>query len=366
MHALQRQRRNRSSTPKRVILKTIRIVLEDPQPVASALAQANLSTPLTSGRRKRRRHVTPLAITLPPKLSQRTLAFWLVKSADPFRFIALKMPAMIDDLSAQTDALRKDYAFLEGFGVDASKVRKRSQVSQHSFTENGATVPTFVKVYSYHKSPLHRFWRKGTARNEARNLLFFKCIGIPTPRVIAWGQRRNALGKIVDDYIITEAIPDSQTLNEFMTTVCPDRSQPSYCLQRDSIIEQLSRATRAIHEQHFYHQDLKWRNILARTNGDRAELFWIDCPKGDFTKSATHQARHALKDCATLDKLARLRCTPEERLRFVAGYLDQPADTPEVATFAQTISNYRRKRFDAEDERQAHQRQARADAAHSK
>ena len=95
--------------------------------------------------------------------------------SDPFRFIAFKMPVNIDELSAQTDALRQDYTFLEGFGVDAAKVRERSKVLELSFTENGATVQTFVKVYSYRKSPFQRLWRKGTARTEARNLLFFQC-----------------------------------------------------------------------------------------------------------------------------------------------------------------------------------------------
>ena len=272
------------------------------------------------------------------------------------------MPVTIDKLSAQTDALRKDYAFLSTFGVDASKVKDRSQVTQHSFTENGVEVHIFVKVYSYRKSPLQRLWRSGTARRETRNLLYFKSIGIPSPRIIAWGQRKNAIGKIVDDYIITEAIPDTLTLDAYITAVCPDRSQPSYCRHRDSIIEQLSRATRAIHAQHFYHQDLKWRNVLARVNGDQTELFWIDCPKGDFTQSSMHQSRRALKDCATLDKLARLRCTQEERLRFVAGYLDKPLDSPEVTSFAQAISDYRRNRFDAKDERQARERTAKAQA----
>jgi len=131
---------------------------------------------------------------------------------------------------------------------------------------------------------------------------------------------------------------------------------------RDSLTDQLSRATAAIHAHHFYHQDLKWRNVLARANGEQAELFWIDCPKGDFTQSALHRERRALKDCATLDKLARIHCTQEERLRFVGGYLNMPANSPEVADYAQAISNYRRNRFDAEDERQALERQAKADA----
>jgi tRNA A-37 threonylcarbamoyl transferase component Bud32 len=291
-------------------------------------------------------------------------------SLDPFSFIAFKMAVNIDELSAQTDALRKDYTFLEGFTVDASQVTIRSSVTQRTSTENGATVQTFVKVYSYRKSPFLRLWRRGTARTEARNLLFFKSVGIPSPRVVAWGQRRNAIGTIVDDYIITEAIPGTQTLREFITSACPDRSQPVYCSRRDSIIDQLSHTTRAIHAHNFYHQDLKWRNILVRANGDQTELFWIDCPKGDFTRSAAHQKRRALKDCATLDKLGRRHCTKEERLHFVAGYLDQPIDAPKVAIFAQAISAYRRKRFDAEDLRQEQEaiekRQAKANAAQSK
>jgi tRNA A-37 threonylcarbamoyl transferase component Bud32 len=276
------------------------------------------------------------------------------------------MPTTIDQLWTQTDALRKDYTFLEGFGIDASKVRTRSKVAQHTFIENGVEVPTFVKVYSYRKSLLQRLWRKGTACLETRNLLFFRSIGIPTPRVIAWGQRKNGIGKIVDDYIITEAIEGTQTLGDYIQNECPDRSVALYRNRRDSLIDQLSHATRAIHEQHFYHQDLKWRNVLARNNGELPELFWIDCPKGDFTHSSLHQGRRALKDCATLDKLARLRCTREERLRFVAGYLKKQIDTPDVIAYAKQIADYRRKRFDAEDERQARQQEAHAHAAQSK
>ena len=167
------------------------------------------------------------------------------------------MPVNIDDISAQTDALRKDYSFLDVFGVNASKVRDRSQVFQRSFTENGVEVHAFVKVYSYRKSPFQRLWRRGIARIEARNLLFFSAIGIASPRVIAWGQRKNPLGKIVDEFIITEAIPETQTLDAFMADACPDRSQPRYCKLRDGLIDQLSRATAAIHQHHFYHQDLK-------------------------------------------------------------------------------------------------------------
>jgi len=270
-------------------------------------------------------------------------------------------------LSDQTDALRKNLSFLEQFGVDASKVFTRSKVWQREFTENGVVVPVYVKVYSYKRHLFQRLWRTGTSRTEARNLLFFSTIGITAPRIIAWGERKNAIGKIVEDFIITEAVSDTQTLREFIPAACPDHSTPEFCKRRDSIVDQLGRWTNEMHAHNFYHQDLKWRNILARMNGEAVELFWIDCPKGDFHSLPFRRKRGQLKDCATLDKQARLRCTQEERLRFVAAYLSKPIDAPEVAAFCTEISRYRQTRFDAEDDRQAIQRKAkRAHATQSK
>lgn len=264
------------------------------------------------------------------------------------------------ELSDQTDARRRDFSFLEQFGVDASQVRTRSKVYQREFIEDGVVVPVYVKVYTYKKHRLQRLWRTGTSRTEARNLLFFSAIGIAAPRVVAWGAHKNAIGKIIEEFIITEAISDTQTLREFMETACPDRSRPAYCQRRDSIVDQLGRWSSEMHAHNFCHQDLKWRNILARMNGEAVELFWIDCPKGDFNSLRFRQKRGQLKDCATLDKLARLLCTEEERLRFVAAYLKKPVDAPEVEAFSTAISRYRRTRFDPQDDRQL------ADAAKQK
>ena len=269
-------------------------------------------------------------------------------------------------LQHQTDALRRDVSFLHQFEIEASDVRTRSEVVQRELTEDGVSLPVYVKVYSYKKHPFQRLWRKGTAHNEARNLLFFRAIGISSPRVIAWGERKNAIGKIVEDFIITEAVSDTLPLYELIPTACPDRSTPTYCKRRDSILDQLGRWTSAMHAYQFYHQDLKWRNILGRVNGANIELFWIDCPKGNFNSLPFQQTRGRLKDCATLDKLAHLHCSKEERLCFVAAYLKQPIDTAAVAAFSSAIAHYRRKRFDAEDDRQARQRLAQANAATKK
>ena len=46
------------------------------------------------------------------------------------------------------------------------------------------------------------------------------------------------------------------------------------------ILTQVALAARKLHGSGFYHKDLKPRNILVRTTGSAAELFFFDCPSG--------------------------------------------------------------------------------------
>jgi hypothetical protein len=143
-----------------------------------------------------------------------------------------------------------------------------------------------------------------------------------------------------------------------MPTLLKELSTRTHALRRNgALLEQLQVDPSKVRGrsqvfQRVFHQDLKWRNLLGRMNGEVAELRWIDCPKGYFSSFSSRQKHGRLKDCATLDKLARQHCTPEECRRFVAAYLDQPIDAPEVAAFSKSIARYRRNRFDAQDDRQ--------------
>ena len=238
-------------------------------------------------------------------------------------------------LDQATQSVHKDVSLLSALNVDASAINQRSAVFERIYKDSsGKHVPAFVKVYTYRQHPLERLWRSGRSRIEARNLIFFQQSGIAAARVIAWGEHKNAVGKLVYEYIITEAVPDTQTLDQFVAEHCPDRSRPEYSSRRDQLLEQLGRATARIHAQHFFHKDLKWRNLLARLAGETVETFWIDCPKGDFHAPPWPQQHGRLKDCATLDKIARLSCTKEERLRFVAHYLGATESSEQVAAFA--------------------------------
>ena len=79
---------------------------------------------------------------------------------------------------------------------------------------------------------------------------------------------------------------------------------------------QLARATRILHDHHFTHNDLKWRNLLVN---DQAELFLIDCPTGAFWWGPLLSYR-MIKDLACLDKVAKYRLSRTQRLRFYLQY----------------------------------------------
>lgn len=240
--------------------------------------------------------------------------------------------------------------------MDPRAIRSRSAVFERTLpaAEGGAAEGrgVFVKVYTFKKHAFQRFLRQGRSRNEARNLLFFRKLGIAVPEVMAWGRRRNRLGRIVEEFIMTEAIVGAMQLDLFLEHHCPDRSRPADGECRDAIIRQLGKWTRAIHDHHFFHQDLKWRNILVRLDGGKPELFWIDCPKGGFNCVPVHRRRLRIKDCATLDKLARLNCTADERRLFVDSYFGEDGNPGERDRFAREVVRYRERRFDPEDDRQ--------------
>lgn len=251
-------------------------------------------------------------------------------------------------LKQATKALQKDWSFLEPCSLPLEDVRDRSAVFIRQITDAGRSVEAYVKIYANLKYPLQRYLRQGRAQNEVRNLLFFDTLQIPSPAVLAWGERRSRIGRILQEYIITEAVPGTVQLDQFVKKHCPDPGQPV----RRKIAERLGQWTRVMHDHKFTHEDLKWRNILVRDKNGEPELFWIDCPKGGFSKSGPKLERKKLKDCATLDKLAHIQCSKEEREAFVKAYLGTDATSDAIRSLCQKIEMYRSARFDAKDERQ--------------
>ena len=102
------------------------------------------------------------------------------------------------------------------------------------------------------------------------------------------------------------------------------------------VSEQVASATRALHEHHFAHNDLKWRNLLVNEAG---ELFLIDCPSGDFWWGPLLNHR-IVKDLACLDKVARYTLSRTQRLRFFLLYRQQQRMGPDDKALIRRILTY--------------------------
>ena len=219
-----------------------------------------------------------------------------------------------------------------------------------------ATVPTsddgpldvFFKQYHYARPAWTFVGRRSKARCEFENYGVFAQLHLATAEPMAVGEDRDALGRLRRAFILTRAIPDAQTLVEFMQGPARDRSQTRIRKLRRELISQLAAMTRRIHAAGFFHHDLVWRNVLvtnAASAGEEARLWWIDCPRGKFTRWSIARRRRRLKDLASLDKPAGRWCTRGERVLFVKRYLEVTRLNEAAKRLIRDTLRYRKQRW---------------------
>ena len=232
-------------------------------------------------------------------------------------------------------------ALARHFDVDLHRLRSRNLIVRRGLKDRrGFPVTFFFKAYASRKHAFHGFCRRSRALSEARNLRNFSEWGIPTASVAACGaERRWGLCSHLS-CLVTEEVSEAKDLRSFWLN--PDVSSSKDV--RYGLIRQLAEQTRCIHEHHFFHQDLKWRNLMVapRQNGPR--IHWIDCPNGYFSRIPPRQHHGRIKDLATLDKVAKDLCTKEERLLFVQCYLEQSETNRLVRHWAEKVQRYRKRR----------------------
>ncbi|MEA3464783.1 MAG: lipopolysaccharide kinase InaA family protein [Thermodesulfobacteriota bacterium] len=171
----------------------------------------------------------------------------------------------------------------------------------------------YVKIYHRNGKGLRHYFGRGRIRGEWENLLYFAQMGIPTPRLIAYGQRCR-LGQFRLGALITEEVPshDLATLARENSPLFHDRHW------LNPILSQCAYYTKRLHDQGFVHWDLKWRNILISTQ-EPPQVYFFDCPLGR-KRYGWLQQRGIIKDLACLDKVARKTLTRSQRLRFYKLY----------------------------------------------
>ncbi len=209
-------------------------------------------------------------------------------------------------------------------------------VTRAALPVGAGTLDVFFKQYRYER-PAWRFWlRASKARREFENYGVLAALGVPVAQRAAVGEERDALGRLKRAWLITVAVPESETLVEFA------QREPGSPHRRALALE-LARIARTIHAARFQYHDLVWRNILVSRTGAAPRLVLIDCPRGGVKRSGWR--RHQLRDLASLDKSAVKYCRRTERLRFLLAYLGKERVDDEARALAHACVDYRRTRW---------------------
>ncbi len=214
-------------------------------------------------------------------------------------------------LDGEYQALSADFGSLEAvFALQGERLTKDPLSEVIRIERDG--VRYYVKRYWGAGKGLRRHLGRPRVKAEWQNLKHFAKWGVPTATVVAYGLERN-WGRFSRGALITRELANTEDLALLAKRDDPRLQDPRWV---DGISRQLARATRTLHEHHFTHNDLKWRNLLVN---DQAELFFIDCPTGAFWWGPLLRYRMT-KDLACLDKIAKYKLSRSQRLRFYLQY----------------------------------------------
>ena len=217
--------------------------------------------------------------------------------------------------------------------------------------EHGEELVVYFKLYGYgrFRRALSRFFKPARSKTEKKNLEFFSQLGIPACDPVAQGECRAGWGLLVNCLLITKEVTSTKQLGVFLSELEESDEDEELKLNlRRQIIESIAASLRKTHDRHFYHTDLKWRNVLVRRVGDKGEkieVFWIDCPNGYFDKTRFLRRKHGvIKDIATLDHEAYKRCSEDERFYFLSVYSGFPLGDSELKKLADKVLFYRKQK----------------------
>jgi hypothetical protein len=177
----------------------------------------------------------------------------------------------------------------------------------------------YFKRYFCHIRRGLRFWmRPGKGAVEVWAYQQLKALGIPTLDIVAFGEKR-VLGVLKSNFLISRAVPHSQDLGNFALNEWYLMPEPMRRQVYTEIASQLVMLTRRAHQGRFFHQDLKWRNILVRTEDDHYSIVWIDAPRA--SKMRLRTARGAMVDLSGMARFAVGLLSVYDRMRFICRYL---------------------------------------------
>lgn len=212
-----------------------------------------------------------------------------------------------------TAAERENFSDLEGTVATPGELINDSTIS-HLTRAAVDGRRYYVKVYHYAGRNLRRFVGRSRVRAEWYNQRLFGEFGIPSARIVAFGESRGWLASH-KGVIVTEEVAGTTDLWELAHQNTDRLSDRDWV---NAVIDRLAAYVRSMHQHRFVHNDLKWRNILVDFSKP-PEVYIIDCPLGRRLFGPLLR-RGIVKDLACLDRVAKRYLSRSQRLRFYKRY----------------------------------------------
>jgi serine/threonine protein kinase len=211
---------------------------------------------------------------------------------------------------------------------------RRSGVSRLS-----AGVIYYVKTFQARGSRLKHAFGISRFQRELRNLDLFNKLGLNTPALVAHGQW-SRLGLWQGSVLVTREVADARDLGEILEAGDFYRDGVSGAR---AILDELARATRAMHMSGFHHRDLKPRNVLLRREDSGPALYFFDCPSGHRPPGFMWR-RCMLRDLAHLEEGLRGHLRSVDMLYLFKRYRDCEILSAEDKTLAREVLRYQANR----------------------
>ncbi len=193
----------------------------------------------------------------------------------------------------------------------------------------------FLKRYNISRKLMQRCLGQSKIKQEWKNLLWFERLGIPVAKVVAYGQETQ--GWItVRGILLTEELVDTLDLAEIQI------QKPELLKNRQwvkTVSHQIAESTRVLHDNHFAHNDLKWRNIMVDVKSKSPKIYLIDCPSG-MKWPWPFLSYRIIKDLACLDKRGKYNLSQTQRMAFYKDYAQCDKLTPTHKKQIRKIVNF--------------------------
>jgi hypothetical protein len=187
-----------------------------------------------------------------------------------------------------------------------------------------------------------QWFRRGKGRNEGRRAVRLRAIGVDTIDPIALGEQRKR-SFLFENYLITQAIPETVPLDEFVERRLPGMPTERAAKVRQALAKGMAELTAHLHDAGFVHQDFHPGNLLVRFDSEDLPHFsLIDLDALRMTRRLSWRA--ARQNLALLNHYFWLRCSRSDRYRFLCHYIKaRKTDIRKTRWFAPVIENSTRR-----------------------